>query len=148
MSRTVRLETRGKVHDLREIFDSLNKRCFAGKIRARITWGLRRKPGRKPRSQNSIKMGSYCFIDKLIRIHPSLDRKFVPRYFVEWIVFHEMLHEKHGLRIRRSYGWPYRRYRFYRSFHPAAFNAEEKEFEHYERGKKWEQKNLNRLLVY
>lgn len=138
MSRTVRLETRGKVHDLQKIFNSLNSRYFHGKIKARIIWGLRRKPGCKPRHRNSIKMGSYCFVDKLIRVHPSLDRKFVPRYFVKWIVFHEMLHQKQPIPTVKGR----------RQFHTPAFNAEEAAFPGFKRGKKWEEENLNHLLVY
>ena len=38
-------------------------------------------------------MGSYSVEDRLIRIHPTLDRPDVPRYYVAWIVYHEMLHQ-------------------------------------------------------
>ena len=44
-------------------------------------------------------MGSYSVEDKLIRIHRSLDRDLVPRFFVAWIVYHEMLHQVHGAPI-------------------------------------------------
>ena len=45
-------------------------------------------------------MGSYSADSKVIRIHPALDQPLVPRFFVEWIVFHEMLH--HVYRARRG----------------------------------------------
>ncbi|MEO7734590.1 MAG: hypothetical protein ABIY55_26780, partial [Kofleriaceae bacterium] len=82
--------TAGEHHDLRSIYDEVNARYFENKIDAAITWG--QKVGR-PRRRNSIKMGSYSVEDRLIRIHRSLDRAFVPRFFVAWIVFHEMLHQ-------------------------------------------------------
>ncbi|MEM9492666.1 MAG: hypothetical protein AAGC55_26195, partial [Myxococcota bacterium] len=90
---SARLVTSGRVHDLQAIFDDLNQRYFNNTIEARITWGQRTS---KPRRRNSIKMGSYSVEDKLIRIHRSLDRSFVPRFFVEWVMFHEMLHQVHG----------------------------------------------------
>jgi hypothetical protein len=85
--------TAGEHHDLRVIFDELNARYFDSRIDAAITWGAR---SGRARRRNSIKMGSYSVEDRLIRIHRSLDRVFVPRFFVEWIVFHEMLHQVHA----------------------------------------------------
>jgi hypothetical protein len=135
---TITLETRGEIHDLQELYAALNQRYFAGAIEARITWGLRTPPGGKRRRRNSIKMGSYSVEDKLIRLHPSLDRQFVPRYFVEWIVYHEMLHQKHDIPVVGGR----------RQFHTPAFLLEEAAFEHFERARRWERENLNRLLIY
>jgi hypothetical protein len=91
------LITTGDHHDLRAIFDELNDRYFAGAIDAAITWGQRTGA---PRRRASIKMGSYSVEERLIRIHRALDRAFVPRFFVEWIVFHEMLHQVHDIKVR------------------------------------------------
>src|SRR5262249_40777255 len=73
----VTIETKGEYYDLQEIYDDLNGRYFRGRIDARITWGQRQQPGTRKRRRNSIKMGSYSVEDRLIRIHPSLDRPFV-----------------------------------------------------------------------
>jgi hypothetical protein len=132
------IETRGEVHDLKEIYDELNRRYFAGKIDARITWSQRAQPGAKRRRRNSIKMGSYSVEDRLIRIHASLDRPFVPRLFVEWIVYHEMLHQKHDIPVvggRRQY-------------HTPEFLAEEATYEHFHRMSRWERENLDKILSY
>jgi hypothetical protein len=131
----VTLETRGEIYDLQEIFDDLNRSYFRGVIDARITWGQRLG---KRRRRNSIKMGSYSVEDRLIRIHPSLDRKFVPRFFVEWIVYHEMLHQVHDIPLIGGR----------RIFHTEAFLAQEAEFAHYARARRWEQDYLNRILNY
>lgn len=127
--------TAGEVHDLRSIFDEVNARYFANKIEAAITWGTR--TGR-PRRRNSIKMGSYAVEDRLIRIHRSLDRQFVPRFFVAWIVFHEMLHQVHDIRVVNGR----------REFHSKEFLADEMMFEHYHVAKRWEQDHLDALLTY
>jgi hypothetical protein len=129
------LETRGRFFDLLEIYDDLNRRYFAGAIQARITWGQRCG---KPRRRNSIKMGSYSVEERLIRVHRSLDRVFVPRYFVEWIVYHEMLHQVHQATLVNGR----------RQFHTPAFLADEARYEHYERARAWERAHLDEILTY
>jgi len=127
--------TAGEIHDLRLIFDDLNARYFDNKIEAAITWGSR--TGR-PRRRNSIKMGSYAVEDRLIRIHRSLDREFVPRFFVAWIVFHEMLHQVHDIRVKNGR----------REFHSKEFLADEAMYEHFDQAKSWERRHLDALLTY
>ena len=127
--------TAGEHHDLREIYDELNARYFDNKIEAMITWGQR--TGR-PRRRNSIKMGSYSVEDRLIRIHRSLDRAFVPKFFVAWIVFHEMLHQVHDIRVKNGR----------REFHSKEFLADEAMYEHYDEAKIWERRHLDALLTY
>ena len=127
--------TAGEHHDLRDIFDDLNERYFGNKIDAAITWGQR--TGR-PRRRNSIKMGSYSVEDRLIRIHRSLDRAFVPRFFVAWIVFHEMLHQVHDIRVKNGR----------REFHSKEFLADEAMYEHFDEAKSWERRHLDALLTY
>jgi hypothetical protein len=127
--------TAGEHHDLREIFDELNAQYFEHRIDAAITWGPR---SGRPRRRNSIKMGSYSVEDRLIRIHRSLDRAFVPRFFVAWIVFHEMLHQIHDIRVKNGR----------REFHSKEFLAAEAGFELYEQAKLWERRHLDALLTY
>ncbi len=83
----------GRVHDLAAVFADLNGRYFDGSVRAAIGWG--QPPGR-PRAAEAhgraIRFGSYVGGRDLIRIHPALDADWVPGYFVESIVYHEMLH--------------------------------------------------------
>lgn len=127
--------TAGEHHDLREIFEELNARYFDNRIDAAITWGPR---SGRPRRRNSIKMGSYSVEDRLIRIHRSLDRGFVPRFFVAWIVFHEMLHQIHDIRVKNGR----------REFHSKEFLAAEAGFELYDEARLWERHHLDALLTY
>jgi hypothetical protein len=127
--------TAGEHHDLRHIYEELNARYFENKIDAAITWGARNG---RPRRRNSIKMGSYSVEDRLIRIHRSLDRAFVPRFFVAWIVFHEMLHQVHDIRVKNGR----------REFHSKEFLADEAMYEHYDEAKRWERRHLDALLTY
>lgn len=128
----------GQHHDLRAIFDELNVGYFGGTIDAKITWGRRKRGGEELRPHKTLTMGSYSVEDRLIRIHPTLDRPDVPRYYVAWIVYHEMLHQKHGipeLGGRRCY-------------HPPSFLAEERLFDEYELAHRWERQHQHRLLMY
>jgi hypothetical protein len=131
-TRRVVLRTQGTVHDLGAVFEKLNRRYFDGKLDLRITWGTARR--RQP--QRSIKVGAFLVEDRLIRVHPVLDQELVPRFFLEWIVFHEMLHAKHA--IRRVHGR--------RCFHPPEFTQEERLFPDYARARLWEKANLDWLL--
>ena len=85
------LRTVGKVHDLAEIGRDVNRTFFNGRVKCRVGWGRagRGKRGRKP---GSIRYGSWDVTTRTVRVNPRLDNKRVPREFVRYIVFHEMLH--------------------------------------------------------
>ena len=134
MRKRIRLEPAGQHHDLSRIFDRLNERYFQSRITAAITYG---PAPRVKGPRKSIKMGSYAADSKVIRIHPALDQPVVPRYFVEWIVFHEMLH--HVYRARRGDDGR-------RCVHPPEFIEHERRFHDYKRAQAWENENLDLLL--
>lgn len=126
------LRTLGQHYDLSAIFDDLNRSYFCGAHDARISWGVARRSA----NRRSIKVGSFSVEDRLIRVHPLLDHERVPRYFLDWIVFHEMLHGKH----------PIRKVDGRRCFHPPEFAEEERQFPDYDRARRWEKTHLAMLL--
>ena len=126
------LEPRGECFDLQAIFEDLNHRFFQGGIRARIGWG--RQTGRRRRK--TIRLGVYDHKAREIRLHPALDRPDVPRYFVEYIVFHEMLHQL----------FPSDRHTGRHVHHPRAFRDRERAFPRYEAALAWEKQHLHQLL--
>lgn len=95
-ARTARLEPLGVCFDLREILAELNDRFFAGSLEVGITWGRSLRAGscggRRRRRTSTIQLGSYAYEEKLVRIHRALDHPSVPRYVVEAVVYHELLH--------------------------------------------------------
>jgi hypothetical protein len=65
-----------------------------------------------------------------------LDKSWVPRYFVSYILYHEMLHHV----IPSSHGAGRR------MLHPPHFAARERMFRDYERSLTWERGHVTRLL--
>jgi hypothetical protein len=109
----------GRWHPLTEIFSAVNSRFFNDQVEVRkIGWGVRRSWGR---------LGHYDPTHNTITLSPVLDSPDVPRFVVDFIVYHEMLHtvfeggENHG----------------FRRHHPPAFNRTEKSHPDYEAVKKF-----------
>lgn len=123
----------GRAFDLGEVYADLNRRFFGGGLRVPITWG--RGVGRARRG--GLTFGSYDPVLALIRIHPVLDRPDVPRYFLESVVYHEMLHHRMG-------GVPDRAGRTV--YHTRAFREAEARFPRYREALAWEKENLPHLL--
>lgn len=139
--RRVRLQPAGEHHDLREIFERLNRAYFDAAVDARVTWGRRttardRGDQAGSASRRSIKLGSYSAKDRLIRVHPALDADWVPDFFVTYIVYHEMLHQ---IVPPRATGGR-------RAFHSREFRERELRFSAYDEAIAWERANLRRLL--
>ena len=128
------LRPKGRFHDLAEILAEVNREFFHTACRARITWG---HAGRR-RSRRTIQLGCFVKGEGLIRVHPALDQAFVPRRYVAWVVFHEVLHDVLGVERRRSR----------RSLHPPEFAALETTFPEFAACKAWEREHLHRLLRF
>lgn len=131
------VEPRGRHFDLRPIRDDLNRRFFGGRLEVEITWG--RTPSRRRRRRHrgfSLRLGSYHAEDRLVRVHRALDRADVPRYVVESVVYHEMLH---------AVVPPVKNPGGRRQIHPPEFRRREREFPHHEEAERWLAANLGRL---
>jgi hypothetical protein len=126
--RSVSLRPDGEYHHLGKIFQKLNEEYFDGKLRAGITWGS--SPARRAARKRTL--GSYSSHSRTIRINPRLDRRCVPRYFVEYLVYHEMLHAHVGFEEKEGR----------RRVHTRRFKELERLFRHYRRALAWEKKGL------
>lgn len=136
-----KLVTDGKFHDLRKIYDEVNAKYFNGTCTAKITWSPKSTcPVKLPRRE--IRLGQYSYIERLITIHPLLDRAWIPRYFVAAVIHHEMLHHM----IPSARGYPSVNLKTPRVLHPPEFREAEKTFKQYQKAFAWEQKNVHRLL--
>jgi hypothetical protein len=130
-----KLVSAGQVHDLDAIAHDVNQRYFGGTVSdVLITWGRKTQP--RSAKRTSIKLGSYSATERLIRIHPALDQRWVPRYFVQYIVYHELLH--HLVPEARVAGRTL--------LHPPEFQRRERDFQKLSQALEWEQKHIDRLL--
>jgi hypothetical protein len=127
------LRSEGRHHDLRSIVDDLAARHFGRTLDVRIAWGKRVRP---KRGQRSLQLGTYLPEERLIRIHPALDQSWVPAFFVEAVVFHEMLHHDMPAVVHNGR----------RHYHTAAFRKRERSFEYHAAAEQWQKENLWRLL--
>jgi predicted metal-dependent hydrolase len=107
----------GEVYDLDQIFEELNQRFFHGLLaRPRMTWS-------QAHARRSL--AHYDPAHNAIVVSRAFDHKRVPKYAIEYIVYHEMLHLKHPVKLRGSR----------RCVHGADFRAEEKLFPELDRAK-------------
>ena len=103
---------RGRVYDLNAVFDELNARFFHGLLaRPLMTWS-------QNHARNSL--GHYDPAHNAIVVSRIFDDPRVPLYAVEYLVYHEMLHLRHPVKLRGSR----------RCVHSAEFREEEGRFPH------------------
>ena len=110
---------RGHTYNLETVFDELNTRFFYGLLaRPQMTWS-------RDHARNSL--GHYDPAHNAIVVSRVFDHPAVPRCAIEYIVYHEMLHLKHPVKLRGNR----------RCVHSAAFQAEEKLFPGLENAKQF-----------
>ena len=91
--RSTILRPKGRIYNLHAIFARLNAEYFDSKLEMRITWGKR---GLRERVR-SVRLGCYCPRNKVITISRRLDKEEIPPYFVDYVVYHDMLHAALGI---------------------------------------------------
>lgn len=110
---------RGNTYDLEAIFEELNFKFFHGLLaRPQMTWS-----GEAARNR----LGHYDPAHNAIVVSKVFDHPRVPRFVVEYIVYHEMLHLKHPVKVRGSR----------RCVHPPEFQAEERLFPRLEEARRF-----------
>jgi hypothetical protein len=104
---------RGRIYDLDRMFLRLNRRFFDGQLeKPTLSWSQRR---------TRRILGHHDAAYDTIVISKTLDATDIPDWFVEYVLYHEMLHMKHPARLIKG-----RRY-----YHTNAFRAEEQRFPYY-----------------
>ena len=100
----------GRYYNLEEVFDTLNVRFFGGLMgRPELTWS-------EFHSKRSL--GHYDAAHNTIVVSRVFDRPSSPRYAIEYLLYHEMLHLKHPVRMNG----------LRRCVHSREFKAEERQF--------------------
>ena len=125
--RKVVTTSKGNVYDLEQIFESLNRHYFSNKIsKPALTWSAKK---------TYRILGHHDATHDHVAISRSLDDEGVPRYVVEYVVFHEMLHIAHPTQHVNG-----RRYN-----HTAAFKKDERKFKYFDEAERWIERNVRRL---
>jgi predicted metal-dependent hydrolase len=110
---------RGHIYDLEAIFEDLNLRYFHGLLgRPKLTWS---------RTSARRRLGHFDPAHNTIVVSRIFDEPSVPLYAVEYLLYHEMLHLKHPVRLKGSR----------RCVHSAEFVQEEKQFPQFEEAKRF-----------
>jgi predicted metal-dependent hydrolase len=100
----------GRIYDLHEVFDTLNVRFFHGLMgRPTLTWSAHHA---------KRMLGHYDAAHNTIVVSQVFDRVDTPRCAVEYLMYHEMLHLKHPVRVKAGR----------RCVHSREFQAEERLF--------------------
>ena len=117
--RKLLLPPEGSHFNLAHIFNDLNLRFFQGQLAPmRIGWSMNR---------SRRMLGHYDSSHHTITVTRWLDSLRTPRYVVEYLVFHEMLHVR----------YPVERNHHRRIVHSKAFQAAERAFPDYQRAVRW-----------
>lgn len=125
--RKVVTTSKGEIYDLDAIFDSLNSIYFRSSLpKPVLTWSA----GKTYRI-----LGHHDSTHETVVISRSLDSLSVPKYVVEYVVFHEMLHVAHPTVHHNG-----RRYN-----HTPTFRRDERKFPHYEQAERWIERNVGKL---
>ncbi len=104
------ISAQGRRWNLDEVFESINARFFHGLLgRPVLTW-----------SEHTARrlLGHYDAAHNTIMVSRIFDRLDTPRYAIEYLLYHEMLHLKHPVTVRHGR----------RCVHSRAFQEEEKLF--------------------
>jgi hypothetical protein len=112
----------GKTYDLGTLFSDLNERYFKHKVeRPVLSWSSR--PTRRV-------LGHHDHVHGAIIISRTLDNPAIPKFVVEYVLYHEMLHIQHPARVVSGRT----------VYHGRAFREEERRFARFKEALKWLEK--------
>jgi hypothetical protein len=111
------LGSKGEFHDLTKSFNRVNRKYFEVTLpKPNLSWSMRK---------TKTRFGHHDFVFNTIVISRTLDDKRIPRYLLDYVMYHEMLHKKHG--------------RYYKNgknhIHTLTFKEDERRFSGYKKAK-------------
>ena len=113
---------RGQAYDLEEIFRRVNQTYFQNRLEQPVLSWSQTKTRRVFGHQDAVH-------DTII-ISRTLDDAKVPQFVVEFVLYHELLHVVHPMRVVNGK----------RRIHSAAFRRDERRFVRFEEAEKWLEK--------
>lgn len=117
-ARSLSFDPKGEVRDLDAVFRYVNSFYFQGRLPyPTLAWSTE-----SPRTR----LGFYFSQLNLLAANKVLDSERVPRYVLEFVMYHELLHHVDGGRTARK-----------RVHHSMSFREREKAFSQYEDAERW-----------
>jgi len=102
--------TQGYVHDLEASFARVNATHFAGQMaKPKLVWN---------RTLTGRKFGHFRRSADTVMLSVSLDTPEIPEFVIDFVMYHELLHKKHGVEILNGR----------RVAHSGAYQADERRF--------------------
>jgi hypothetical protein len=112
-------QAQGRCYNLDELFDTVNHEYFCGQmVRPRLTWN---------RISTCRKFAHYERARDRVVMSLTLDDDHVPRFVVEFVLYHELLHKQHG------HKWVNDRL----AVHTPEFRRDERKFKLYGEAEQW-----------
>ena len=125
--RKVITTAKGETYDLDNIFAFLNQLYFQNALpKPVLTWSAKK---------TFRILGHHDAAHQTIVVSKSLDNKKVPRYVVEFVVYHEMLHIKHPTIHQRGR----------RCNHTPDFRRDEENFAYFDEAETWIERNIQSI---
>lgn len=119
----LRETSQGNVYDLAAVFASVNQTYFNQEVtQPRLCWS---------KVYSHRKFGHYEPSRDRVVISLSLDSAKLPRYVIEFVMYHELLHKVHGGRTQNGRRW----------VHTPEFHRDERQFKYFSQA----QQHLERL---
>ena len=103
-----------------------NRCCWRFLIRTPVHWTLSTGQARR-----SIQLGCYVRESHIVRMHPVLDQRAVPEWFVRFVLFYELLHATMPTDVRP---------------HGPEFRARERAYPEYAAAVAWQKRHIDALI--
>ena len=124
-ARNLSVDPQGMHRDLKIVFDYVNSSYFRDKIREPTLAWVRESPAKR--------LGFYFEPLNILAVNRAFDSEGVPRFVLEFVVYHELLHHVDAVSGRRNR----------RVHHTKRFREQERMFSSYAEAEKW----LNRMVA-
>jgi len=110
---------KGNCYDLDDLFEAINQEYFSGQMLSpRLTWN---------KTLTHRKFGHYEQVRDRVVMSQTLDSPNVPRFVVEFVLYHELLHKQYGAKYINGK----------RRVHTPEFRRTEQQFKHYQEAEQW-----------
>ena len=123
--------TQGRIYDLRDVFNRVNKEYFNSEIISYVRWGQNRY-----RSYQMNQHDAYGNRFSIITIASVYNKRFVPDFAIDGIMYHEMLH----------IAVPPMKRQFRNIIHGAEFKRREQLYKYYSEWTSWEKTAHHRFF--